>query len=142
MASEETQNFDDEYDVVIVGYGYAGGIAAIEAHDAGARVLLVDKMANPGGISVCSYGAMRSAHNADQAYKYLTATNGGRTTDAVNRALADGMSKIEPYMRKLAEVNGAVVNPREKVANYPFEGYDTFYQTLIEEIPNFDPAAH
>jgi len=28
------------------------------------------------------------------------------------------------------------------VANYPFDGYDTFYQTLIEEVPNFDPAAH
>ena len=142
MASDETTKFDDEFDVVIVGYGYAGGIAAIEAHDAGARVLLVDKMANPGGISVCSYGAMRSAHDADQAFKYLKTTNGGRTSDPVLRALADGMAKIEPYMRKLAEINGAIVNPREKVANYPFEGYDTFYQTLIEELPNFDPAAH
>ena len=142
MTSDATVKFDDEYDIVIVGYGYAGGIAAIEAHDAGARILLVDKMANPGGISVCSYGAMRSAHNADQAFKYLKTTNGGRTSDPVVRALADGMAKIEPYMRKLAEVNGAVVSPREKVANYPFEGYETFYQTLIEEIPNFDPAAH
>ena len=142
MTSDETVKFDDDYDIVIVGYGYAGGIAAIEAHDAGARVLLVDKMANPGGISVCSYGAMRSAHNADQAFKYLKTTNGGRTSDPVVRALADGMAKIEPYMRKLAEVNDAVVAPREKVANYPFEGYDTFYQTLIEEVPNFDPAAY
>ena len=142
MASDGAVKFDDEYDVVIVGYGYAGGIAAIEAHDAGARVLLVDKMANPGGISVCSYGAMRSAHNADQAFKYLKTTNGGRTSDPVLRALADGMARIEPYMRKLAEINGAIVNPREKIANYPFEGYDTFYQTLIEDLPNFDPAAH
>ena len=60
MAGDSGQ-FHDAYDVVVVGYGYAGGIAAIEAHDAGAKVLLVDKMANPGGISVCSYGAMRSA---------------------------------------------------------------------------------
>ena len=114
--------FDAEYDVIVVGYGYSGGIAAIEAFDAGAKVLLVDKMANPGGISVCSYGAMRSAHDANEAFKYLEATNGGRTPSPVNRALADGMAQIEPYMRKLAEVNGAVVNPREKVANYPFEG--------------------
>ena len=134
--------FDDEYDVVVVGYGYAGGITAIEAFDAGAKVLLIDKMKFPGGISVCSYGAMRSAHDAGQAFKYLEATNGGRTPAAVNRALADGMAKIEPYMRKLAEANGAIIAPREKVANYPFEGYDTFYQTLIEEIPNFDPATY
>ena len=137
MASDNSVKFDDEYDIVVVGYGYAGGIAAIEAHDLGAKVLLVDKMANPGGISVCSYGAMRSAHNADEAFKYLKTTNGDRTPDDVVRALAEGMSRIEPYMRKLAEVNGAVVSPREKVANYPFDGYDTFYQTLIEEVPNF-----
>ncbi len=100
MATDTASNgeikFNDSYDVVIVGYGYAGGIAAIEAHDAGAKVLLLDKMANPGGISVCSYGAMRSAHNADQAFKYLKKTNGGRTPDDVVRALADGMNKIEP----------------------------------------------
>jgi succinate dehydrogenase/fumarate reductase flavoprotein subunit len=133
--------FDDEFDIVIVGYGYAGGIAAIEAHDAGARVLLIDKMANPGGISVCSYGAMRSAHDAGAAFRYLKATSGGRTPDDVLKVLADGMAGIEPYMRGLARVNGAVVNPRAKVANYPFDGFDAFYQTLIEEVPNFDPAA-
>ncbi len=134
--------FHDEVDVLVVGYGYAGGIAAIEAHDAGAKVLLVDKMAHPGGISVCSYGAMRSAHDAGKAFAYLKATNGGRTPDDVLKVLADGMAQIEPYMRKLAKVNGGVVNPREKVANYPLEGYETFYQTLIESIPNFDPASY
>ena len=132
--------FDDDYDVVVVGYGYAGGIAAIEAHDAGARVLLIDKMAEPGGISVCSYGAMRSARDGDAAFRYLKQTNGGRTPDDVLRVLAHGMTRIEGYMRKLAEVNGAVVSPRDKFANYPFDGYDVFYQTLIEEVPNFDPA--
>ncbi len=30
----ETGGFDCEYDVVVIGYGYAGGVAAIEAHDA------------------------------------------------------------------------------------------------------------
>ncbi|MPY72520.1 MAG: FAD-binding protein, partial [Alphaproteobacteria bacterium] len=39
--------FDEAFDVVVVGYGFAGAIAAIEAHDAGARVLLVEKMPFP-----------------------------------------------------------------------------------------------
>ena len=39
-------------DVVVVGYGYAGAVAAIEAHDAGADVLLIEKMPDPGGISI------------------------------------------------------------------------------------------
>ena len=103
MAGDSGQ-FHDAYDVVVVGYGYAGGIAAIEAFDAGAKVLLVDKMANPGGISVCSYGAMRSAHDAGKAFAYLKATNAGRTPDSVLKVLADGMAQIEPYMRRLAKI--------------------------------------
>lgn len=35
--------WDAEYDVVVVGYGFAGGTTAIAAADAGASVLLVDK---------------------------------------------------------------------------------------------------
>ena len=30
--------FNAEYDVIVVGYGYSGGIAAIEAYDAGTEV--------------------------------------------------------------------------------------------------------
>ena len=26
--------FDEEFDVIVVGYGFAGGVSAIEAHDA------------------------------------------------------------------------------------------------------------
>lgn len=92
------EQFDDTYDFIVVGYGYSGGIAAIEAHDAGAKVLLMDNIQFPGGISVCSYGAMRSAHNADQAFKYLKATNAGRTSEPVLRVLATDMSQIAPYL--------------------------------------------
>jgi succinate dehydrogenase/fumarate reductase flavoprotein subunit len=35
--------WDDEADVVVVGYGFAGSAAAIAAHDAGATVLLIEK---------------------------------------------------------------------------------------------------
>ena len=38
-----TGKWDDEYDVVIVGFGGAGGCAAIEAHDAGSKVVLLEK---------------------------------------------------------------------------------------------------
>ena len=52
------QTFDEEFDVVVVGFGFAGGVSAIEAHDAGAKVLIVEKMPDPGGISICSHGAI------------------------------------------------------------------------------------
>jgi len=45
--------WDEEADVVIVGYGFAGSAAAIAAHDAGANVLLLEKApeADKGGNS-------------------------------------------------------------------------------------------
>ncbi len=43
--SSEGLSFDKEYDIVVVGFGGAGACAAIEAHDAGARVLIVEKQA-------------------------------------------------------------------------------------------------
>lgn len=38
--------WDREVDVVVVGSGYAGCNAAIAAHDAGAKVLIVEKASN------------------------------------------------------------------------------------------------
>ena len=48
----------------MVGYGAAGGISAITAHDRGAKVLLIEKMPHPGGISILSGGGVAFAHNA------------------------------------------------------------------------------
>jgi succinate dehydrogenase/fumarate reductase flavoprotein subunit len=85
----QEQNYDEEFDVVVVGYGFAGGVSAIEAHDAGAKVLLIEKMPDPGGISICSHGAICSTRNPEGAFTYLKHTNAGRTPDSVLRALAE-----------------------------------------------------
>jgi len=138
--TRSTEKFDLEYDVVVVGYGYAGGISAINAADNGAKVLLIEKSAVPGGISICSYGALRCANDRELAFQYLKATNGGRTPDDVIRVLADGMCEMEGYVRELATVSGAVVTTTEdygKGANYPLKGYKSFYHTNIE-LPNFN----
>ncbi len=137
--------YDEEFDVVVVGYGFAGATSAIEAARAGASVLLVEKSSVPGGISICSYGAVRCASEAQQAYRYLSATNGGRTSDDVVRVLADGMSELEPYVRRLATVNDAEITTTKETgktgANYPFPGFEAFYQTIIVAVPNFDARA-
>lgn len=39
----QTIRWDAEFDVVVAGYGFAGGSAAIAAADAGAKVLLLEK---------------------------------------------------------------------------------------------------
>lgn len=62
--TEASGRWDESVDVVVVGYGYAGAVAAIEACDAGSSVLLVEKMPDPGGISICSGGNVRTADDA------------------------------------------------------------------------------
>ena len=141
IPSRHAKSFDEEYDVVVVGYGYAGGISAVEAASAGAKVLLIEKTSVPGGISICSYGAVRCAKAKGPALEYLRATNGDRTPDDVVRALADGMAEMEDYVRELATVNGSTISTTEeygKGANYPLPGSETFYHTNIDWVPNFD----
>jgi succinate dehydrogenase/fumarate reductase flavoprotein subunit len=64
----------ETFDVVVVGFGLAGAIAAIEAHDRGARVLILEKQTVPGGISICAGGGVRIADDADRATEYLDAS--------------------------------------------------------------------
>jgi len=146
--------FTETFDVVVVGFGLAGGVAALNAAQAGAKTLLIEKSAVPGGLSICSYGAVRSAHDPAEAFAYLQATNGGRTPDEVIRALADGMCELEDYVRELAKINDARVitsveeneerakagDPyrRQIRGNYPLPGTDTFYHTSVVDVPGFN----
>ena len=91
--------FDETYDVVVVGFGLAGGIAALNAAQAGAKTLLLEKSSVPGGLSICSYGAVRSAREPQEAFLYLQKANDGRTPDDVLRVLASGMCELEAYVR-------------------------------------------
>ena len=100
----DTDGFDEAYDVIVAGYGFAGGIAAVEAARAGAKVLICEKMPQPGGISICSGGAVRCAGSADDAFAYLRATNAGTTPDDVLRALADGMASAQSYLEWLVSL--------------------------------------
>ena len=148
--------FDETFDVVVVGFGLGGGIAAINAADAGAKVLLIEKSEVPGGLSICSYGAVRSARDPEGAFTYLKATNGGRTPDDVLRALAEGMCGLEAYVRELAEINGAIVSTsvseaaaggddlekRRVGANYPLPGNEAFYHTTVVDVPGFEAKKH
>jgi succinate dehydrogenase/fumarate reductase flavoprotein subunit len=133
--------FDETFDVVVVGYGFAGGVSAIQAARSGAKVLLIEKMPDPGGISICSHGAICSTRVPDEAFKYLRATNAGRTPDDVLRAFAHGMSEVEVYFRDLAKICDAEIFVRERGGNYPLPGCDAFYYTQVEAIPNFDAHA-
>ncbi|OZI35089.1 FAD-binding dehydrogenase [Bordetella genomosp. 10] len=122
------------FDVVVVGYGAAGAAAAIAAHDAGARVLIVEKMPYPGGLSVVSAGGARIAYDADAAARYLIATCGGRTPPDVLRRLAQGMVELPGWMQALAKEVDASVRVFPALGNYPFEGFDQLGYVEVDRL--------
>jgi len=130
------------FDIVVVGYGYAGAVAAIEASDAGQKVLLIEKLSYPGGISICSGGNIRYADDAEKAFAYLKATSGDRTPDDVLEALAVGMAQIPAYVKQLADAANATIDSRHSPGNYPFPGVDVdiFGYLSIGAIDDFDAA--
>lgn len=97
VLSEDTPS----YDVVVVGFGIAGGCAALEAARAGARVLLLERAAVHGGTSSMSGGhfylgggtAVQQAtgweDSPDEMYKYLVAVSKEPEHDKI-RAYCDG----------------------------------------------------
>ena len=60
------KKWDETYDVVVVGTGFAGLSAAIEARLAGASVLVIDKMPVHGGNSIINGGDFAAAGNSFQ----------------------------------------------------------------------------
>jgi 3-oxo-5alpha-steroid 4-dehydrogenase len=77
----------EEADVVVIGFGIAGGCAALEAARAGAKVILLERSATYGGTSAMSGGhfylgggtAVQQAtghpDSAEEMYKYLVAVS-------------------------------------------------------------------
>ncbi len=55
-----SEKWDRETDVIIVGTGFAGLAAAIEAYDSGARVIVLEKMATSGGNSIIASGGVNA----------------------------------------------------------------------------------
>lgn len=141
--------WDEEVDVIIVGYGLSGAIAGLEAHDSGAEVLILEKSQYPGGCSIISGGLVLCARNADDAAKYLMATSGGRVDESLIRPFAQDLVDNEEYLRKLAQPFKATVKARRArepgkreepdyvPLGYPFPGYETFYQVGVTSVPGF-----
>jgi succinate dehydrogenase/fumarate reductase flavoprotein subunit len=92
-------------DVVIAGYGPAGASAAIAAHDAGARVVVVDSAPRGGGNARYS-GGFLCDFTQPAAADHLDALCFGRTDRLVLETYAAGLHGLG---RWLTSLGGAVV---------------------------------
>lgn len=92
-AAEEDWNA--QYDVVVIGFGGAGASAAIEAADAGAKVLVLEKApktAAGGNTRVCGQQVL-SPTDVDMALQYFDAIFAGYIYDKeIVKATTEGMS--------------------------------------------------
>jgi len=87
VAVEGISSWSDEVDVLVVGFGIAGGCAAVEAAAAGARVLVLERAAVAGGTTALAGGhfylgggtvvqrATGQQDSADDMFDYLTAVS-------------------------------------------------------------------
>lgn len=130
--------FDETFDVVVAGFGFAGGAAAITAADAGCSVLLAEKMPDPGGISITAGGGLRIADDKDKAFAYLKATNEDRTPENILENFAHEMTTISKWIEELAKPYNAELAYITREGNYPFPGADTFGFVEVADVPGFD----
>src|SRR5215204_4763660 len=99
-----------ETDVVVVGAGNAALVAALAAHEAGARVLVLESAGRTerGGNSYFSGGIFRTAH--------------------------DGLASLTPLLSDA----GAAWRERVRVAPYPTEAFLGDWRTVTAGRPNPD----
>jgi succinate dehydrogenase/fumarate reductase flavoprotein subunit len=92
--------WDMETDIVILGTGFAGLSAAITAKDAGARVLILEKMARKyeGGNSKVSGNMWWTPTNLPEALEYIEAMCYGLTDRECVQMLAEEMMKLNSWL--------------------------------------------
>ena len=89
------------YDVIVAGYGGAGAAAAIAAHDAGARVLVLEKALAGGGSTAESGGSFATVLDRDGAVAHYQAITEGRTPRDVLAAYVDGVLDLPKWLDEL-----------------------------------------
>lgn len=99
--TRDVSSWSDDVDVVVIGFGIAGGCAAVSAAADGARVLVLERAAAAGGTTAMAGGhfylgggtavqqATGNDDSPDEMYKYLVAVSRDPEHDKI-RAYCDG----------------------------------------------------
>ena len=100
--ARDVARYDLDCDVLIVGFGCAGACAAIEAAEAGARVLVVERSGGAGGTSINSGGflylgggtalqkALGYEDSAENMFRYMMAACGPAPDEALIAPYCEG----------------------------------------------------
>ena len=115
--AEEAIAWDEEYDVVVLGYGGAGANAAVAAYENGAKVLLAEKAPEgaEGGNTAVSGQFVMATDDPDGLYDYLTTLMGkfqNWDPEAV-RAYCEGCAENYNWMTGPMGGDPAIISPEE-----------------------------
>lgn len=112
-------HWDQEYDVVIIGSGFAGLAAAIEAKQFGSSVLVLEKMTIPGGNSAISGGLLAVAGSPLQATEGIVDSPELMFRDM----LAAGMGINHPELTKIVAEKSPEVLQWTESLGVKYKGY-------------------
>lgn len=108
-----------DQDLVVVGSGAAGMLAAVRAHDLGLKVVLIEKTSSYGGTSAISGGGIWVPMNFDiegddtpeTALAYLEACTRGAVPSSVLAAYVEQAPRMARYLRDEAGVPLSAIAP-------------------------------
>jgi succinate dehydrogenase/fumarate reductase flavoprotein subunit len=102
VASMIPRAWDNEADVVVLGYGGSGIVAAIEASNSGASVLALEKSPISGGCTKISDCNITAPKNVESMVAYLKDTIAqGNVSDAVIRAVSEETCKNPKWLESM-----------------------------------------
>ena len=154
MQALTLSKYDIETDVVIIGHGFAGSAAAITAHDAGAEVIVLEKMPQAGGNSRVSGGNCIVPKSTEEALKgfsdYLKTLDFNTTPPEIIDVLVRGAQTLKEWF---SELGGDLSVPDRLIISntYPRTlkgpgfpkisgGLGTFEKHCLRGEPNIPPS--
>ncbi len=160
FADEPAGQFDMAADVVIVGAGGAGLMAAVGAHESGASSIVLEKSPMSGGDTILSNQgivvawpehALKDTGNEDSWESFIEDQKGGHWASRKG-ARGDELAEEFPYTQRLVEIfpkagdwveNVAGVEwvPRMALGNgFPFPRWDSYLPRIWAGSPSIIPA--
>lgn len=148
VADPESFAWDDAADMVVIGFGASGSSAAIEARDAGADVLIVERF-DGGGAAAYSGGVVYAAgtkyqrdagidDNAEEMFKYLSMEVGDAVRpETLRRYCEQSAANLDWLAEQGAEFEGSL-HPTK--TTYPDEDKYLYYSGS-EPVPAFAAVA-
>ena len=133
---EEVAKWDAEVDVVVVGFGGAGACAALEAAEAGASVLIIDRY--HGGGATAASGAVIYAGGGttyqktagfddtpEEMYKYMKQEITDAVSDETLRLYCEQSPQMISWLEKMGVPFSASLCPFK--TSYPTDKYYIYY---------------